>query len=85
MAELGKPFRGNIGEQEALDTLGRFAAGDMQRALRILSNNITQRYRTWAATLTSPPYPSRFTSRIASKMASSSLRTSLILQALKTY
>lgn len=45
-AEINKPFRGNIGEQEALDTLGRFAAGDMQRALRILAHNITQGYRT---------------------------------------
>jgi DNA-binding MarR family transcriptional regulator len=45
-AEINKPFRGNIGEQEALDTLGRFAAGDMQRALHILAHNITQGYRT---------------------------------------
>lgn len=44
-AEIGKPF-GPISEQQALDTLGRYAAGDMQRALRILSHNITQRYRT---------------------------------------
>jgi DNA-binding transcriptional ArsR family regulator len=44
--EIGKSFRGNIGEQQALDTLGTFAAGDMQRALRILTHNITQGYRT---------------------------------------
>jgi DNA-binding MarR family transcriptional regulator len=44
-AEIGKPF-GPISEKQALTELGRFAAGDMQRALRILSHNITQRYRT---------------------------------------
>lgn len=44
-AEIGKPF-GPISEKQALAELGRFAAGDMQRALRILAHNITQRYRT---------------------------------------
>jgi len=44
-AEIGKPF-GPVSEQQALSELGRFAAGDMQRALRILAHNITQRYRT---------------------------------------
>ena len=43
--EIGKPF-GAISEKQALADLGRFAAGDMQRALRILAHNITQRYRT---------------------------------------
>lgn len=44
--EIGKAFGGEIGEQQALDTLHTYAGGDPARALRILSHNITQQYRT---------------------------------------